>query len=248
MKNKSLLKELRGAGFTRQEFKLKFNWFAGLYFAWFFLKLGFNHLQVTYMWLIIKLIAVILLLKGTYGFIVIGIILYNLIVPFMDGADGHMFRYLHKGKKSVMNFFLDNLGHLLFIPLFYVCLGIGIYNSSGQVIYPIIGASTAIIFLISHCLNKDEFLGYANIVKKSVSNEKRENGKFNIKRLIGEFFEIEYPFSIMFFLIMLNLAKLALILYFILTIIIFILRIFSMWAALNRYDKDFNNKKLILRY
>lgn len=227
-------KELDRKKFTRAEFKLRLLSRVGVYFSWFFLSLGIPINIVTFGWILLKFIGVLMMASGNYLYSVIGIFLYNIIAPIMDNADGHMLRY--KKQSSAIGIFMEAIGHILLIPLLYISLGVGVYIASGNLLFLLIGFTTALMFLLKEAVIK-EAIPLISQKEEKPEKQKKYCYLLKIKKIISEWFETEYPVSIMFLGILFNLPALILALYFIIVAFSFLIKFFSICYSIAKARK-----------
>ncbi len=232
---------------NRPEFKLKALDHFGIYVTKIALLLNLKPNHLTLLWIIIKTTGILLLIPGRYASSLIGMLLVQLASP-IDNSDGQVSRFLNL--KSKVGRYADMFSHNILIPLTFISLGLGIYNRFGQAQYLFIGIATALIFLIGEANFKKEVFEYVKVAqttsqpKRAKKNLEVSNTKkrlVEIKKVIAEWIELEYPLSIMFFGVVLYLWREVLLFYFAIILINFIIKNAIVFYGLNKYDKKYGN-------
>lgn len=206
------------------------------YLSYVFLNyLPFNQIHINVLWGILGILSAILIAFGGYWWMLIGILLYHFAFS-LDYVDGIVLRSGYKPR--IWGIYLDKIFHYIHRYLLVLVLGIGIYNTSGQVIYFYLGVSTA-FFLMLDNLNKLKVyevlvnIERFDLLKKSREDYKKEGyvegyekGKNSIKQIIktyiAEMMRPANPFSFLFFAILFDIPKYYLILLAIISPLIFI--------------------------
>lgn len=232
---------------NRPEFKLKALDHFGIYITKIALTLNLKPNSLTFLWIIIKLAGILLLIPGKYMCSLVGMILVQVASP-IDNADGQVSRFLKM--KSKVGRYADAFSHNILNPLTFICLGLGIYNSSGHVGYAFLGFTTAVIFLIREANNRKEIYEYIKAAQttKGLQRTNEKSGKSDIgkklaqlKEIFSEWFELEYPLSIMFFGIIFYLWKEVLLLYSLVITINFLVKNVLVFKGLREYDKKYGS-------
>lgn len=234
------IKELKKRCFIpgyRPGFKLKYYPPVVIYVTKLLLHLSITANQITIFWNILKFSSLLLLIPGEYIYSLIGISLFQIALIF-DFTDGQIARYRKTCDKT--GWYVDSFSHTFGAPFLFVCVGFGIYNSIHSLFYLIIGFVTAIFFLLRETLNKKEFNQFIKQPKSKSSPQKKSKGAI-IKRGIYDMLEIEYPLSIMFFGIIFNLAKETLLLYSVIIVLNYFVKLLTLFQAIRKYD--WNNEK-----
>ncbi len=230
----------------RPEFKLKALDHFGVYVTKIALTLNLKPNHLTFLWMIIKLIGILLLIPGKYVYSLAGMVLVQLASP-IDNADGQVSRYLKL--KSKVGRYADVFFHNFIIPSTFIFLGIGIYNAFGQMQYVFIGFATAVIFLIKEANSKKEVFEYIKaaqakeqtMIKKTNKRQDVRKKLAKIKEIFAEWFELEYPLSIMFFGIVFYLWREVLLLYSAVIAVNFVVKNILIFKGLRKYDKKYGS-------
>ena len=101
--------------------------FLAFYPAKIFLYLPFNPVQITFIWILIKIITALLMVKGNYLITIIALFIFQLS-SILDGVDGIVARY--RKDYSFNGIYTDYIGHYLCNSLLLICLAIGTYKVS----------------------------------------------------------------------------------------------------------------------
>ncbi|MCK5608197.1 CDP-alcohol phosphatidyltransferase family protein [Candidatus Pacearchaeota archaeon] len=80
--------------------------------------------QITVLMIIFGLISLIFFAKGTYGYILLGVLFYHLYLIF-DACDGEIARF--KSMYSKKGLYLDYMGHVLLNPLIIMTIAVGVF-------------------------------------------------------------------------------------------------------------------------
>jgi phosphatidylglycerophosphate synthase len=234
---------------NRPEFKIKALDHFGVYVTKAALALNLKPNHLTFLWITIKILGILLLLPGKYIYSLIGMLLVQLASP-IDNADGQLARYLNI--KSKLGRYADTFSHNITAPLTFVCLGIGAYNAFGQIGYVFIGFATAIIFLIREANSKAEVYEYIKAVSLKEKKAKQKTKDFNLRRrlsnikeIFAEWFELEYPLSIMFFGVVFYLWREVLLLYFFVILLNCIVKHILILRGLRAYDKKYGSLDIL---
>src|SRR3989344_7225593 len=104
--------------------------FLAFYPAKIFLYLPFNPVQITVIWILIKIVTALLMTTGNYLLTIIALTVFQL-ASILDGVDGIVARY--RKDYSYNGIYLDYVGHYFCNSLLLICLAIGDYNHTGSV-------------------------------------------------------------------------------------------------------------------
>ncbi|MFH0831774.1 MAG: CDP-alcohol phosphatidyltransferase family protein [archaeon] len=212
---------------TRPETKVKWQNHIAIYLTKLFLYTPLTANQICILWIAIEIAAIILLIKGTYFYYVLSMLLVQ-ISAIIDTSDGQVARY--KNNKTVLGYYTDLLAHSFFVPLTFICLGIGISRISQDYLYLFLGIGTSILFLIRDSINNPVVNNAKKPDKKLVAGKKvQSKGSIiaKIRRLSGEWLELSLMLSVMFFGLIFNLPKQTLWVYFIVILLNLIYEISS---------------------
>ncbi len=123
--------------------------FLAFYPAKLFLYFPFNPVQITFIWIFIKIVTALLLIKGDYLLTVIALFIFQ-SASILDGVDGIVARY--RKDYSFNGIYTDYVGHYLCNSLLLICLAIGTYRQSNDPITLIAGAVAVFSFLLSKAI------------------------------------------------------------------------------------------------
>jgi phosphatidylglycerophosphate synthase len=169
--------------------------------TWLLLHTGITANQVTFMSMIVALIGCAFMVIGNYWLSLAGLALFCLFM-LLDHCDGQVARYRHYSSKAGLYF--DSRVHHIVEPLFFICCGIGCYisefNHSVGFAYLGAGIATAVFYLMRQLMKLPDETKPGNF--RALYKEKSFFGKINY--FLFQFLRINYPFSLLFFAIILN--------------------------------------------
>ena len=110
------------------------------------LKTNITPNQITLFWILMQLTGSFLMIKGTYLFNVIGVLLY-VGAALLDYVDGQIARI--KKISTYQGLFLEDLGIYFGSPVFMLCLSIGVAHSFHDYRYLLLGIISALAILYS---------------------------------------------------------------------------------------------------
>ncbi len=116
-----------------------------IYITYLFLMLGLSANAVTFISLIIGLLAVIFFSLGTGYFIIWGIILLQFWY-ILDHVDGEIARY--NKITSLAGEYFDRISHYIIHPIVFFGLGIGLYKIQKAQFYLILGSISGLSILL----------------------------------------------------------------------------------------------------
>lgn len=203
------------------------------YFSWFILRYFpiITPNEVSIAWGIIGIIGIIVMSLGGYWNMVIGILIFHFAI-FLDYVDGEMARYLNK--RTIGGTHLDLFFSAIFRSALLIGVGIGVYNSKGEIIYLYLGLICGFLFIFDNVnklkiyetfVIKNKLNGLKNsknITKEGTYRPFSENWKNGIKIYGKEMLRPNNPFTLLFFCIIFNIAYLYLILMTLISIFVFI--------------------------
>ncbi|MBU0957645.1 MAG: CDP-alcohol phosphatidyltransferase family protein [Nanoarchaeota archaeon] len=154
------------------------------YVSYFLLKFtSFTPNQVSFIWGVIGLISVLIMSLGGYWNLLIGILLYHFAV-LLDYVDGDMSRAIKK--TTLGGTYLDFVFSWMLRALLMLGLGIGLYNTNGNVIYFYLGIWTSTLLLLD------------NINKLKVHETLASKGKFDLlKKMVMKTNKMKMPKTIL---------------------------------------------------
>lgn len=201
------------------------------------LKTNITPNQITIFWLILQLIGSLFMVKGTYTFNVIGIILYT-VAMLLDYVDGQIARI--KKISTYKGIFLEELGIYFGSSVFMLCFSIGVARYYGNHFYFILGIMSSIAIVYSKLA----------VVNPLSYNEAKREQLFKLKEKVSTRSKNKYlafivlifrrsnPFNFLFFGILFNITHVVLVVYTIIYILEFARRMIGQLRMLHRLDKN----------
>ena len=191
--------------------------------AWFFMRfLPFiTPNQISFIWGFISLVGIFMIGLGGYFNMVIGILIYQFAI-LLDYVDGIIARVTKN--TTIGGTYLDIVISWINRSLLVFALGVGIYNTSGNIIYAYIGLWTGFLFMadnlaklkVYESLIEEDRLDIIQKEKDKIARivEKKNNKGIirYLKKLIPEMLRPFTPISLFFFAIIFNLSEAYLIL------------------------------------
>ena len=181
--------------------------------TWLFLQTNITANEVTFISMIVALIGSGLMIFGNYLVSLIGLAFFCLFM-ILDHVDGQVARYRKQVGKAGLYF--DSRVHHIVEPLFFICCGIGAFINSFYVnnlgnflimlLYLFSGIGAAVFYLMRQLIKSEQTLEF-----RSLDKEKSLYGKINY--FMFQFLRINYPFSLLFFGIIFDLAGPVLVIY-----------------------------------
>lgn len=113
---------------------------ASIYFTKLFLYTAISPNKITFVRILIGIVAGIFLAQGDGWLILFGAFLI-IISDILDHSDGEVARYKHMA--SISGLYLDRISSAITHPYYFICLSIGLYNTSNNFIILLIGLSAA---------------------------------------------------------------------------------------------------------
>lgn len=175
--------------------------FVAVYAGKAFLYLPFTPNEVTFLWIIVKMIGLLLLVPGEYVLGVIGVLIFHL-GSIIDGADGIVARA--RQRFSLNGIYVDYVGHYFTNSLVLIALAFGVYIQNGGLLVFVPAAIGAFCFLASKASSLNP-LWYSNPAQRTKAEELIYRKDMALKksknRLIAIIFDIirlENPFNVFF--------------------------------------------------
>lgn len=151
------------------------------------------------------IVVALILFAGDYTAVLIAIIIYQFIL-ILDYVDGPLARYRKNFKVSWV--YLDHMTHIMLSFLFLLAITASYYLQTGISLFLALGFVAITSLLFTNIFNLKAFLATRfNKVKKSKSEES------TAYKIFSSIFKIEEPFSLFFFLIILDLRGILISLY-----------------------------------
>ncbi|MBR1792392.1 MAG: CDP-alcohol phosphatidyltransferase family protein [Bacteroidales bacterium] len=154
--------------------------------TWFFINLGFTANSVSFLAIVVSLLASVCFAIPATGFMVTGVILINLWLV-LDCVDGNMARC--QGRKSVYGGFVDAMSGYYTLGFVYLALGIHVYFNGGIVIDSlnpwllVAGAVTSISDILSRLIYSK--FCRANQIEGQLVRQEEEGRLSKIRKRIG---------------------------------------------------------------
>ena len=203
--------------------------------------------QVTFLSMVVALIGCAFMVTGIYWLSLVGLAFFCLFM-LLDHCDGQVARCRHYSSKAGLYF--DSRVHHIVEPLFFICCGIGALLGSESIIrmqwgaifstqsigvlYLLSGIFAAVFYLMRQLCKVPELeTGFRTLEK-----ERSFFGKINY--FMFQFLRINYPFSLLFFAIILNLTGPILMIYALIFMANLIISFYKTYKEL----RDFNEPLL----
>ena len=146
------------------------------YITWILVKTPITANFVTVFGIIIGLIGLLLIGIGNNFFIILGFILLYLYY-ISDEVDGEIARY--KKQISLRGIYYDEIGHLIFLGLFFFAFGYCIYNINTKFLYIILGAIASYFLLGIRIIRKIAIIASTKSEIRNIINRKIESDEFD---------------------------------------------------------------------
>ncbi len=177
-----------------------------------FLYINLTPNQITVLWILVQIVSAFFLLAGDYIITLVALLVFQSMF-IIDCADGIVARY--KNQFSLNGVYLDRLGHYVADPFLLVCFGLGLYNSTGNLLFIMLGIVSAVAFLLNKAITLNP-LWYPDkqrlrIEKSLKGSELKSQNDFLY--FIFELFRLEYPFNLMFLGVLLGFSEYTLMVY-----------------------------------
>jgi len=143
-------------------------------FTYLFIKLGIPPNAITISNFFICIVGAIFLSFGTYLYLIIGILLFNLYMIF-DFSDGEVARI--KNKQSIEGPYFDGIGHFIYVITLGFGLGFGLYKLYQSEIYIILGFIFALIFAVEY----SAIFGLDSSVIRGIIDKKKRVSNFSYR-------------------------------------------------------------------
>lgn len=208
------IKELRKLSKTkRRDLVYSFVDYLAYFPAWLFLHTPLTANQVTVIWIIGQIVSALFVAKGTWLSMLMGVTAFQLFF-ILDCSDGIVARY--KKQFSLNGIYLDYLGHYIANPLLLICLGIGAFRNTGDILPVLLGIFAALLFLLNKATTLNP-LWYSNkeqqhLIESSFEKSLLKNQNTLLYSIFA-LFRLEYIFNLMFFGALLGLHYYILIIY-----------------------------------
>lgn len=238
MKEKITLKDLshHSTDMSKQPINFRPLHYPANCLAWFYVKaLPFvTPNQISILWGIMGIVACLVMTLGGYWNLVIGLSIYYFAL-LHDYIDGRISRV--KKMSTIGGTYLDRFSHYVHRSLLLVGLGIGVYNTNGQIIYLYLGVGAGLLFAFDNLAKLKVYETFVNKNKFDLMKEQKD--KFEeegiqifhkekttlyqtIKGYAFESLRPNNPFSLLTFSIIFNIPQYYLILMAIVTPVFFV--------------------------
>ena len=176
--------------------------------TWLLLHTNITANQVTFISMVMALIGCAFMVTGIYWLSLLGLAFFCLFM-LLDHCDGQVARCRHYSSKAGLYF--DSRVHHIVEPMFFICCGIGCYiaefNKAVGFLYLGAGIASAVFYLMRQLCKVPELeTGF-----RALEKERSFFGKINY--FMFQFLRINYPFSLLFFGIIFDLAGPVLVIY-----------------------------------
>ncbi len=209
--------------------------YLGLYTARPLLKTNITPNQITLFWIFLELFAAALLL-GSYYQRVIGIIIFNFAVNLLDFTDGNVARI--KNIKSFRGLYLEHVGIFLGMPIMLLCLGVGIFLRTDNLLALFLGGLTCIFMLLEKLANVNgSWYGPEHWEKMKAVYKSSSFSKKGIVSYASELFRRTQPFNVLFFGILFNYLFETLAIYTIIAFLFMLYKYYSQNRAIMKLDR-----------
>ena len=187
--------------------------FLAFYPAKIFLYLPFNPVQITVIWILIKIVTALLMTTGNYLLTIIALTVFQL-ASILDGVDGIVARY--RKDYSYNGIYLDYVGHYFCNSLLLICLAIGTYQSTGKALILLVSALGVFSYLLSKAITMNG-IWVSNLEMRKEMETIVYGEQFSMKsqqnRIVAwivDFFLMDNPLNFMFWGVLFGYAELTL--------------------------------------
>ncbi|MFH1641617.1 MAG: CDP-alcohol phosphatidyltransferase family protein [Nanoarchaeota archaeon] len=245
MKNKKIpsIKELKETYIDRERVHAGIDYFAAvlsLYITKLFLYTPIRPMQVMFLWFILQIVSCLIILKGGYLFILIGVFLYQ-AANLLDYVDGQVARYY--GQESILALYVDQVYHWINHPLLFLCLSIAVGNIS-------LGIAVIVVYFYARlAVFNPSLYNLQNKRLEKMLNRialaRQKKHQRGILSKLTELFRITLLFNAFFIGALFNVIELVLYLYLVLYVVEFFRRFIYCINSLKKIDCDLygGNKK-----
>lgn len=184
----------------------------GFYFTRIFINTRITSNQVTVIWLLLGLIGGIFLARGTYKWMLLGIVLYHL-GHFFDCVDGDLARY--RNKSSVKGIYLEQISHYITIVAVLIGLTIGVFRSLQNFLWLYIGGILIFSFVFAKLfsVNLSNYKNESRDKVEKIIYESNPRVRNKITSFIFALVRIEHPLNLLFLLILFGFPHIAILIY-----------------------------------
>lgn len=193
--------------------------------------------QITIFWLILQLIGALFMIKGTYVYNLIGVILYTLATLF-DYIDGQIARI--KKISTYKGIFLEELGIYFGSSIFMLFFSLGVAAQYKNNYYFILGiiSTLAIIYSKLAVVNPSSYSRFQQEKLLTVRNKVSTRSNNKSLAFLVLIFRRSNPFNFLFFGIILDISNLVLIIYTVIYILEFLRRMVQQLNGLHKLDQE----------
>jgi len=237
MTKKVTLKDIKNISGNWKEKTLNFHILGNIspYLSWLFAKLPFTPNQISFIWIIIGFIGIFIMGLGGYWFLLLGILIYHFAI-LLDYVDGEIARI--RKKTTIGGAYVDMTFSWIFRSLLLLGLGIGIYNTNGNVIYFYLGIWSCLLLVFDNlaklkvyeALIDEDRLDLIKKQKEIILKDKSfiQKTKIYIIEMLRPF----SPFSLIFFAILFNVPHYYLILMAIISPLVFVRSLINIYKEI----------------
>ncbi|HLD00833.1 MAG TPA: CDP-alcohol phosphatidyltransferase family protein [Candidatus Nanoarchaeia archaeon] len=216
--------------------------FLSFYPAKLFLYLPFNPVQITVIWILIKVVMAALLIEGGYWLTVSALLIFQL-ASILDGVDGIVARY--RKDYSYNGIYLDYIGHYLCNSVLLIGLAIGDYNHTGSVsvFYAATIGVFSYLFSKSITVNPSMWVGKPEqrlemeqmVYSKNLALKRQKPGFW---AMVYDFFLMDNPFNFMFWGVVFGFTEITLWIYGIALFLEALRRVAVQYLRINKAERS----------
>ena len=191
--------------------------FLAFYPAKLFLYLPLNPVQITVLWVVIKIITALLLLFGGYWLTLVSLFVFQL-ASILDGVDGIVARY--RKEYSYNGILFDYFGHYFCNSLLLLCLAWGTYGDTGALGIAIVGGIAAFSYLLAKAITFNPSCWTSGAEQRREVEQILYTQGFSVKSqgkgfmaLAGDFFLLDNPLNALFWGVLLGFPGITLAIY-----------------------------------
>ena len=215
--------------------------FLAFYPAKVFLYLPLNPVQITVLWVVIKIVTALLLVRGGYWFTLISLSIFQL-ASILDGVDGIVARY--RKDYSYNGVLLDYFGHYFCNSLLLVCLALGTFWETGKVTVFVAGGVAAFFYLLAKAVTFNPTCWMSGPEQRKEVEHILYSTGFSVKAqekgflaMAGDFFLLDNPLNFMFWGVLLGQNEITLWVYAVLLAIEAGRRMIVQYLRIRKWEK-----------
>ena len=221
--------------------------FLAFYPAKIFLYLPLNPVQITILWISIKVIMALSILKGGYLLTIVALTIFQL-ASILDGVDGIVCRF--RKDYSYNGIYIDYIGHYMCNSLLLICLALGNFFKTGNSLILIAGSIGAFSYLLAKSITIN--LQWFKTTKQKEEVEKivysegfsLKSQKKGFLAIASDFLLMDNPLNLMFWGFLLGFPSITLWIYAIALTLELLRRIVTQYYRIHK--AEIKNKKNML--